>query len=350
MQNPPGQLSIFQRIHQFRLILHVVTVASRFTDAPAFLAFRGDASAPKSRRSRLWRARRAAANLAGRTAAVLILCRASVCHAEQRLEWRDDWRRVGPSEAVASALMFGGSAAVSWWVPAATEAAWVSPIWIDTAFRNGLRLTSQARRSRAATVSDTLLVASILQPALVDSLLVAGMVDRSRDVATQLEGINMQTYALTLLFNASAKRLFARQRPYVIGCVEDIGHSDRCESPDRFRSYYSGHSAISAASAGLVCAHHTHLPLYGSVAGDTAACIAALTGTLSTGLLRVAADRHWATDVLTGHIVGLLAGYLLPSLLYYHSFRRREAIEPAADQQATLRILPPPLLGLSGAF
>ncbi len=37
--------------------------------------------------------------------------------------------------------------------------------------------------------------------------------------------------------------------------------------------------------------------------------------------MRIMADNHWASDVLVGHLMGYLSGYLLPTLLYYKEVR-----------------------------
>ncbi|HEV8549343.1 MAG TPA: phosphatase PAP2 family protein, partial [Polyangiaceae bacterium] len=82
-------------------------------------------------------------------------------------------------------------------------------------------------------------------------------------------------------------------------------------------SFMSGHTTIAFTGAGLICAHHQHLPLYGGGAPDLLACIAALGAATTAGAMRVAADKHYATDVLLGMGVGLFAGYGLPNLLHY---------------------------------
>jgi membrane-associated phospholipid phosphatase len=145
-----------------------------------------------------------------------------------------------------------------------------------------------------------------------------------------------------LFLNTAAKRFFARERPFGSACAKDPEYTDSCEELDRFRSYYSGHAAITATGAGLTCSHHTHLPLYGGGVADLAGCLVAVTGTLTTGVLRIAADRHWATDVMTGHIIGFGVGYLLPTLLYYKSFE--------ATPDESTQALAQPQLRYSGTF
>jgi membrane-associated phospholipid phosphatase len=35
------------------------------------------------------------------------------------------------------------------------------------------------------------------------------------------------------------------------------------------------------------------------------------------GVLRVAAQEHWATDVVVGQLIGFSIGYFVPTLVYY---------------------------------
>lgn len=269
--------------------------------------------------------------------------------AEPRLTWSGDWRRVGATEYAILGSLGVGIATVMIWIPPAQEPAWRSPRLMDWRTRGWLRQDTRAGRDTADTVSDVLLVASMLQPLAVDSLVVAGLVDQSIDVMHQMEVINIQAFAMTQFVNVVAKRIFARERPYVSSCASDPTSSGNCDDLDRYRSYYSGHSAVSTTGAGLVCAHHTHLELYGGRPFDGIACGAAAGLALATGALRIAADRHWATDVITGHILGFAAGYLVPSLVYYKSFRR-EPESPTDTDQLALQRSGPPTLAFSGTF
>ena len=289
-------------------------------------------------------------------AALLAVASARPARADSRLEWQDDWRRVGATEYLTAGTMFASAFAITFWVPPAAEPAWTRPLWIDRDVRTWLKLGTASARATAAMLSDTLVAASVLQPLLVDGVVTAGLMDKNTDVMHELSIINLQAFALTQLLNASAKRVFARERPYMVGCREEPGYIGSCDSHDRLRSYYSGHSATAATGAGLVCAHHSHLPLYGSVVADGLACGGAWALAAAAGALRVAADRHWATDVLTGHIVGFTAGYLLPTLMYYGSFRRKSSTDQAQNQQAAWGPAArptatwPPVVSFSGAF
>jgi membrane-associated phospholipid phosphatase len=262
---------------------------------------------------------------------------------DHRLTWRDEWRRVGPIEYAATAGFTLGYFGVRYVIPPADSALWTRPIWFDAAARDAIVIQSRAGRRTAGRVSDGVMYLSILQPLLIDSLLIAGLQDQNTDVAVQMSVISAQSLSLTLFLNGVTKRLVARERPFGAACAKDPEYTEGCEDLDRYRSYYSGHSAITATGAGLVCAHHTHLPLYGGGIADVSACLGALTGTLLTGTLRVASDRHWATDVMTGHLIGFAVGYLLPTLLYYQSFESH----PESTNGSALAA---PQLGYSGTF
>jgi membrane-associated phospholipid phosphatase len=62
-----------------------------------------------------------------------------------------------------------------------------------------------------------------------------------------------------------------------------------------------------------------NLPLYGGGPFDIMACAAAAALAVTTGVARIVNDRHWATDVTAGLLIGGLAGYGLPALLHYRA-------------------------------
>ena len=246
----------------------------------------------------------------------------------RRLSWDPNWRRVGAPEYTITGALFVGAAAFELWIPPRETALWTQRTWFDRGARRAVVAESRHGRQFSGTVSDSLALASIAQPVIVDALFVAAIADQNTDVAWQLEVISLQSYGISLFANTLAKRVFARERPYGVMCMADPDYTS-CDNLDRFRSFYSGHSAITATSAGLVCAHHTHLPLYGNRLADGAACAGATLGMFLTGFLRMRADKHWATDVMVGHALGFATGFLLPSLVYYKGFNRRAENAPA---------------------
>jgi membrane-associated phospholipid phosphatase len=247
------------------------------------------------------------------------------------LHWHDHWRSVGTPEYVSVALLGASLLAINLFVPTADEPSWNEPILFDSAMRDALRIGSADGRDTADTVSDVLFVLEVLHPTFIDPFLVAWWKRESPFVAWQMFVIDAQAYGLTLVLNDLTKRATARARPWVstANCaVEPQGPG--CGSGGPYQSFYSGHAAVTATGAGLICAHHTQLSLYQDNLLDTGTCVLAVAGTAVTGALRIASDNHWATDVIVGHLMGYLSGYLLPTLLYYKEFR----VTPHEDEQS----------------
>lgn len=235
------------------------------------------------------------------------------------LHWHDHWNRVGTWEYVTIGVSTATAVGTFLLVDPSRSPSWNRPILLDRAARDLLVFESAEHRRTAKAVSDGLVAIAVVQPVLIDNLAVAWWAHGADDVALQMFVINAQSYSLTLAINGLTKRLTNRVRPRAEACTTGE-REEGCDDPGRYRSFYSGHSALTATGAGLVCAHHTQLMLYGNALLDTAACVAAVLGTAATGALRVASDNHWTSDVMVGHLAGYLSGYLLPTLLYYREF------------------------------
>jgi hypothetical protein len=135
--------------------------------------------------------------------------------------------------------------------------------------------------------------------------------------AHQMFVIGLGSHSASLALTATVKRLASRERPLSRGCRKDASYADECGTDAEHRSFFSNHSASTATSAGLICAHHTHLPLYGGGTADAAACIVACSVAAATGVLRVASDQHWLSDVLFAQAIGATLGFILPTVIYY---------------------------------
>ena len=101
------------------------------------------------------------------------------------------------------------------------------------------------------------------------------------------------------------KALAARRRPFVR--FRDPAGETSLEDDD---SFFSGHTTIAfafATASGTVAA----LRGYRSA---PALWVSGLTLAAATGYLRIAADRHYFTDVLAGAVVGSAVGILVPYL------------------------------------
>lgn len=113
-----------------------------------------------------------------------------------------------------------------------------------------------------------------------------------------------------------------RQRPFV-----HHAPPGRAYDTDDNASLFSGHTglAFAVATAAGVVAHQRNYRAepYIWAGGFTIAA--------ATGYLRIAADKHWATDVLLGTVVGIGVGVAVPLLFH------RDAI--AADAVAQPRLI-----------
>jgi membrane-associated phospholipid phosphatase len=119
----------------------------------------------------------------------------------------------------------------------------------------------------------------------------------------------MQSIVVGANINQLVKFIVARERPF----VNDLDPADkaRTSSPgDNNLSFYSGHTMlgfVSAVSAGTVA----------SLKGYRSAPLiwgTGLTLAAATGYLRIAADKHYLSDVLVGAVMGSATGFLVPWL------------------------------------
>ena len=108
---------------------------------------------------------------------------------------------------------------------------------------------------------------------------------------------NLEVLSINGLVTNIIKHAVKRQRPYShYGTFPD--------NDDSYRSFFSGHTSTAFAigtSTAMTLTRNSNLNenlLWGSIL-----CTATM-----TGYLRIAADKHYATDVITGAIVGTLIG------------------------------------------
>jgi hypothetical protein len=233
-----------------------------------------------------------------------------------RVDWSPEWHKFRPAEIALTSGLALQAAEATFLLPA-PQRNWEGGILFDEAVRHSLRLHTRGARSAVDGISDYIYYGLGSYPIVVDVGLVAGGVHRSSEVAVQMLAMDLEAYAFSGAIALSAEKI-GRVRPEARGCQGDPGYSKSCNDPKQENaSFLSGHTTIAFTGAGLICAHHQHLPLYGGGAPDTAACIAALTAASSAGVMRVMSDNHYSTDVLLGMGVGLFAGYGLPTLLHY---------------------------------
>jgi hypothetical protein len=154
-------------------------------------------------------------------------------------------------------------------------------------------------------------------PVLVDTALVTWGIHGAGDVALEMLAMDLESYAISGGIALTFQKL-GRVRPAEKGCATDPNYASKCSDPVALnQSFMSGHTAIAFTGAGLTCAHHRHLPLYGGGIPDIGICVATLAAATTTGVLRIRSDDHYTTDILLGVGLGLASGWALPELLHY---------------------------------
>ena len=238
------------------------------------------------------------------------------------------WAPVGTWDYVAVAL--GNAATITISVAVQPPTRWEGGILFDDWARDGLRLSSQTARNNAGTASTVLSVVAGVYPLLVDAGLLTGWIHQRGDLAWQMFVVDAEVLTLTGVVSTATTHLVGRDRPSMTN--ENV-------------SFFSGHEAISASAATLICLQHLQLGLFGNKAADATACGIGIAASVSNGLLRIMADRHWASDVIVGAAVGTGSAFLVYSL----------KVKPTPADQLAWQLMPvirSDFLGLSfsGAF
>jgi membrane-associated phospholipid phosphatase len=192
---------------------------------------------------------------------------------------------------------------------------WHGGILFDDAVRDGVRLQSASARERVAHLGDWPYYAAGVLPLLVDPIAVAWLGNHDPTAAANLALIGLEAFSYSGLLSFVSTRTSRRQRPDSSECYAE--HPDGAGCGVDTESFWSGHTAIAATSAGLVCANHSYMPLWKYKGLDIAACVLSSAGAVATGTSRILADRHYTTDVLIGGAAGFGMGYAVPVLLHY---------------------------------
>jgi membrane-associated phospholipid phosphatase len=255
-------------------------------------------------------------------------------HEGRKLEWDPSFDRMDAPEIVVTGASAGIALAGAIATPLKTG--WTGGILFDDAARNALRLSSYQARLDVRDASDVGLALISTFPVLVDSALVAYWYRGSDDVALQMTLIDAEAVSISAGLQGAVNFFSGRARPYVRDCGGAVpSNSIDCNTTSENRSFFSGHSAISFTSAGLICAHHLRLHLFDSGA-DAVTCVTALVAAAGIATMRVMGDMHYASDVLTGAILGTSVGLGVPLLHHYTGHE----VDQSARSDVTLHIVP----------
>lgn len=198
---------------------------------------------------------------------------------------------------------------------------------------------------------DSGVTAFLLEPAFttVDMIVVAAADNADRAFPADLL-IVAEAVSISTVLNQMTKIFFARERPFVHALTPE--ERNKTMNPrDNNVSFYSGHTALSfslAAAAGTVATMRGYrlMPLVWSTLMPLAA---------TTGYLRIAGDKHYFTDVLTGAVIGTACGVLIPLLFHNRQGDNRVQLGPGDtppinDMSSMLRARSPSLVTLGGGF
>jgi len=236
---------------------------------------------------------------------------------EHWIVWDDRRPRVSVAEHVLAGLSLAGSLTIEFGTNQPDHPVWKKRNVFDRGVREAFVARNRDDRDRVATASDILEIFAAGYPVIVDTALVVLAGDRNLDIFEQMMAMNGEAYGLTYLFSRTFHRLLPRERPAEIGCREDPEWADECGRLGDTASFVGGHVGVAAVGAGVTCAHHAYLPVYGGGAPDVIACAGLTSVALAVGVLRIVADRHWATDIMAGFGIGFSLGLGLPILLHY---------------------------------
>lgn len=196
---------------------------------------------------------------------------------------------------------------------------------IDRAVREALRWEE---RAPADVASDVLSFGAAPLSALGLSMLVALHDDRLSEYPVDALLIVESTLVASFV-NQLVKMLVARERPDV-HARSSQERAARAKLDDNL-SFFSGHTTLGfvlATSSGTVASMRGYrlAPLIWA-AGLTVAC--------ASGYLRIAADRHYAIDVVTGALLGAAAGFAIP-YLFHNAEQARPDDAPARMHVITI--------------
>jgi membrane-associated phospholipid phosphatase len=163
--------------------------------------------------------------------------------------------------------------------------------------------------------------------------------------------ITAEALAVTAAVHGLVAGFVGRERPYGRNCGTTIDESlDDCEQDRRYRSFFSGHTSLSFAAAGVACSHHARHDVFGDDLADALACGAAFLAAGTNGAMRIVGDQHYATDVAMGAAIGTLGGLGVPWLLHYGPLAEVDT-ETNQPQAIRFSVVPVPNgVGVGGSF
>lgn len=241
---------------------------------------------------------------------------------------RFDWAKDGMAFTAIGAVWIGTEVEKETFAP--KECRWCDEIpGVDRAARTAFLWNEPGDADDASDVLDF----AVLPVAMIglDAILASqhGAVGETWGEDT---AIIVQTALTASLINQIVKFGAGRERPFVHALATDEEKANTDHPADNNLSFYSGHASLAFALLGST-ASVTHMRGYRNawvvwpVGGVAAVAVA---------WLRIAADKHYLTDVAVGALVGGTIGVMMPRLLH----APRETRDEGSGGGATATVLP----------
>ncbi|MGC4113319.1 MAG: phosphatase PAP2 family protein [Myxococcales bacterium] len=182
--------------------------------------------------------------------------------------------------------------------------------WCErNAFDDSVRGALRWDNTKAAALASDVMTYGVLPVLTIAGGILAGAADGHLDETPTNALLVVEAVTMASMVNQVVKYSFGRERPFVAALPESekakVDHAD-----DNNLSFYSGHTTLAfslVVSAGTVC----HLRGYRA---EPYIWGIGLPLALFSAYSRIAADKHYLTDVLIGMIGGSASGFLVPFL------------------------------------
>lgn len=198
--------------------------------------------------------------------------------------------------------------------------------------------------SPARHLSD-ILAFMVIPTTSIGTMMAASIHDRAEIKYPTDMLLTLEAAALSGVLDQALKFTVGRERPFVHVLTEDQ-KARQTHPSDNNLSFYSGHTSLSfaiATASGTIASLRDYRLKH--VVWGTLVPMAAL-----TGYLRIAGDRHYFIDVLTGAVLGSAVGILVP--LVFHGRDGKDTVPfstevgPAPASAGAM----PPMVTFSGGF
>jgi membrane-associated phospholipid phosphatase len=210
------------------------------------------------------------------------------------------------------ALGIESAATVSAFVPtlflkAPQECKWCTPPAFDATIRNNLKWSNP---NTADSISNVLAY-GIMPASALSMAIIPSIYNKSSRHGLENAVIVFNSTLLTIDITSYVKVIADRERPAVY--YNDTSVTWLKNHPnEKYVSFFSGHTAVTFALASSITTvgilrGYSWAPYAGVIGGTFA---------VATGMLRIGADLHYGSDVLTGALIGTCIGVGLPLLLH----------------------------------